>query len=47
MTENAAVKAFFDFYVDNDAQIAEEAQFIALNDEQRAKLESDWAAFSG
>ena len=47
VTENAAVKAFFDFYVDNDAQIAEEAQFIALNDEQRAKLEADWAAFSG
>jgi len=47
VTENAAVKAFFDFYVDNDAQIAEEAQFIGLNDEQRAKLESDWAAFSG
>jgi phosphate transport system substrate-binding protein len=47
VTENAAVKAFFDFYVDNDAQIAEEAQFIPLNDEQRAKLESDWAAFSG
>lgn len=47
VTENAAVKAFFDFYVDNDAQIAEEARFIPLNDEQRAKLESDWAAFSG
>jgi phosphate transport system substrate-binding protein len=47
VTENAAVKAFFDFYVENDAQIAEEAQFIPLNDEQRAKLESDWAAFSG
>jgi phosphate transport system substrate-binding protein len=47
VTENAAVKAFFDFYVDNDAQIAEEARFIPLNDEQRAKLQSDWAAFSG
>ncbi len=47
VTENAAVKAFFDFYVDNDEQIAEEAQFIPLNAEQQDALKSDWAAFAG
>ena len=38
------VKAFFDYYVANDIPIAEAAQFIPLNDEQRTKLESDYAA---
>ncbi len=32
------VKAFIDFYARNDAQIAEAAQYIPLNDEQRAQL---------
>ncbi len=41
------VKAFFDFYVANDASIAEAALFIPLNEEQRAKLEADYAALSG
>lgn len=41
------VKAFFDFYVANDASIAEAALFIPLNDEQRTKLEADYAALSG
>ncbi len=41
------VKAFFDFYVANDATIAADALFIPLNEEQRAKLQSDYAALSG
>lgn len=41
------VKAFFDYYVANDAAIAEAALFIPLNEEQRAKLEADYAALSG
>ena len=34
------VKAFVDFYVENDAEISEAAQFIPLNDDQRGELES-------
>lgn len=41
------VKAFFDFYVANDATIASDALFIPLNEEQKAKLQSDYAALSG
>ncbi len=41
------VKAFFDFYVANDATIAADALFIPLNEEQKAKLQSDYAALSG
>ena len=38
------VKAFFDYYVANDAAIAEGALFIPLNEEQNAKLQSDYQA---
>jgi phosphate transport system substrate-binding protein len=38
------VAAFFDFYVANDASIAEGAQYIPLNEAQRATLQSDYAA---
>jgi phosphate transport system substrate-binding protein len=41
--ENAAAKAFVDYFVQNDTEIAEEAAFIPLNEEQRAKLTADWA----
>lgn len=41
------VKAFFDYYVANDTTIATDALFIPLNEEQKAKLESDYAAISG
>lgn len=41
------VKAFFDYYVANDATIATDALFIPLNEEQKAKLQSDYAALSG
>lgn len=38
------VRAFFDYYVANDEQIAEGALFIPLNDEQKATLVADYAA---
>lgn len=38
--EKPQVKAFVDFYAANDAEIAEAAQYIPLNDEQRTELES-------
>ncbi len=38
------VRAFFDYYVANDAAIAEGALFIPLNEEQKAALEADYAA---
>jgi phosphate transport system substrate-binding protein len=37
-TGKPQVKGFVDFYAENDAQIAEAAQFIPLNDEQSADL---------
>ena len=39
------VTAFVDFYVDNDAQIAEEALFIPLNAEQRKTAKTPGSAF--
>ena len=38
--EKEQVKAFVDFYASNDADIAEAAAYIPLNDEQRSELES-------
>ncbi len=38
--EKPQVKAFVDFFAANDADIAEAAQYIPLNDEQRSELES-------
>jgi phosphate transport system substrate-binding protein len=40
VTDKPQVKAFVDFFVANDAPIAEAAKFIPLNDEQRSALES-------
>ena len=34
--DKAQVKAFVDFYVENDAEIAEQALFVPLTDEQIA-----------
>jgi phosphate transport system substrate-binding protein len=39
---NTALKGFLDFYVQQDAEIAEAAQFIPLNDTQRAELEAEY-----
>ena len=38
--EKPQVKAFVDFFAANDAEIAEAAQYIPLNDEQRSELQS-------
>jgi phosphate transport system substrate-binding protein len=40
---NPAVKAFLEFYVDQDDAIAEAALFIPLNEEQKATLEQELA----
>lgn len=37
------VRSFFDFYVANDQSIADGAGFIALNEQQRARLSTDFA----
>ena len=42
LSSNAAFNAFVDYYVTNDAEIASEALFIPLNDDQRAGLEAEW-----
>jgi phosphate transport system substrate-binding protein len=39
-SERPEVKAFLDFYATNAAEIAEAAQYIPLNDDQRGELES-------
>jgi phosphate transport system substrate-binding protein len=41
------VKAFFDYYVANNASIAEGALYIPLSDEAEAQLQADYAALSG
>jgi phosphate transport system substrate-binding protein len=38
--DKSQVAAFVDFYAQNDADIAEAAQFIPLSEEQRSELES-------
>jgi phosphate transport system substrate-binding protein len=38
------VKAFFDYFIANDAEIAEGALFIPLNKEQKAKLQAEYDA---
>jgi phosphate transport system substrate-binding protein len=45
--EKPHVAAFVDYFVENDASIAEDAQFIALNDEQVSELESAHAKLKG
>jgi len=41
---NAALKGFVNFFVENDAKIAEAAKYIALNDEQKKKAQDELAA---
>ncbi len=43
--DNAAAKAFTEYFAENDSTIAETAQFIALNDEQKSLLDSELADF--
>lgn len=42
---NPAAKAFVEYFAQNDSAIAEAAQFIALNDEQKSMLDSELADF--
>jgi phosphate transport system substrate-binding protein len=46
-TENEAVKAYVDFYIENLPEISETALFIPLSDEQTAATESALAGISG
>ena len=41
------VKAFVEFYLKNDAQIAEAGQFIPLNDEQKSEAQSAYDSLAG
>ena len=43
--DNAALLPFVEFYAENDAQIAETGQFIALNDEQKQTLDGQLADY--
>jgi len=45
--EKPQVSAFVDYYVENVNQIAEAAQYIALNDEQAGELESSLSKLQG
>ncbi len=45
--EKPQVAAFVDYYVDNDADIAETAQFIPLNEDQVAELKSQAEGLGG
>ena len=41
------VKAFLDFYLENDAQVAEAAQYIPLSEEQKAAAQSAYDSLAG
>jgi phosphate transport system substrate-binding protein len=41
------VKAFMDFYLENDAQIAEAAQYIPLSEEQKSEAKSTYDSLVG
>ena len=41
------VKAFLEYYLENDADIAEAAQFIPLNDEQKSEAQSAYDSLVG
>ena len=45
--DNPAVKGFVDFYVDNEAQVAEEALFIGLTEEQKKKAKEELGSVAG
>lgn len=46
-TENAALQSFVDFYLENQAPIAEEALFIPLTDEQQATAQESLESLAG
>ena len=46
-SEKPQVAEFVDYYVTNDAEIAELAQFIPLNEEQTTELQTQAASLAG
>ena len=42
--DKAQVKAFVDYYVENDADISEQALFVPLSDEQKATAQQEIAS---
>jgi phosphate transport system substrate-binding protein len=46
VASNAALLPFLTYYVDNDATIAEQAQFIPLNEKQKATLQDELASLT-
>jgi phosphate transport system substrate-binding protein len=45
--EKSQVSAFVDYYVENDGSIAEAAQYIPLNDDQKGELEDSLGTLQG
>ena len=45
--DKAQVKAFLEFYLENDADIAEAAQFIPLNEEQKSEAQAAYDSIAG
>jgi phosphate binding protein len=45
--DNPAVRGFVDFYVENEAQVAEDALFIGLTEEQKKKAEEELGSLVG
>jgi phosphate transport system substrate-binding protein len=45
--EKSQVSAFVDYYVENDGSIAEAAQYITLNDDQKSELEDALGTLQG
>lgn len=43
LSSNPSLRQFLDYYVDNDAQIAKDAQYIPLSDKQRSELKKAYA----
>ncbi len=45
--DNAALRAFLEFYLDNEAQVAKDALFVDLTDEQQKKAKQELASLAG
>ncbi|MDP4015168.1 MAG: PstS family phosphate ABC transporter substrate-binding protein [Candidatus Nanopelagicales bacterium] len=43
LSSNPSLRQFLDYYVDNNAQIAKDAQYIPLSDKQRSELKTAYA----
>lgn len=45
-TDNAAVKAYVDFYVENEAKVAEQALFVGLTPEQKKTAQDELSSLA-